>query len=87
MRHILSVERDNGTFPEVGTDRRWVINGASRPTAVRIAAGAARKYQRRVRVESWADHDFYKPDAWPLVTIVGKPVSKPTIAPLRDITS
>jgi hypothetical protein len=72
MRHILTVERDNGTFPEVGGNSRWVITAAARATAVRIATESSVRYRRRVRVESYADHEFYKPDAMPLTTIVGR---------------
>lgn len=74
MRHILTVERDNGTFPEVGTSGRWVVLNASRARAISIAAHSSAKYGRRVRVQSWPDDEFYKPEAIPLTVVVGKSV-------------
>lgn len=54
MRAILSVQREDGKFPEVGTTNRWVEAG----TANRIrrqAVLAARHIGRPVRVEFFAE--------------------------------
>lgn len=72
MRHIFSVERDDGTFPEVGScDTHFCRIGITRSYAVHhLARRVAQYHGKRVRVESWADSEFYRPGSKPLVTIV-----------------
>ena len=69
MIHILSIEREGGGFPAVGTAGR-MLNKSGQRSAVNLAEKLARKNGRRVLVESWHEHDFYKHNAKPRLLVI-----------------
>ena len=59
MRAILSVAREDGTFPEVGTTGRTVTHETTKLGVARMARNIAKRIGRRVRVEAFTGQSIY----------------------------
>lgn len=70
MKHIFAIAQDDGSFPSIGMTDRWLRSGLTPRQAIRLAKQTARNRNRPVRLETWLDNDFYKPESTSIVQIV-----------------
>jgi hypothetical protein len=61
MRWVWSIQRADGSFPNIGMNRRGLIRG-NRNKAARHAIDLANHYKASVKMEGWQDWNFYKND-------------------------
>jgi len=70
VKHLLSLQRADGTYPDVGMVDRLPLANVSQSYALKVATSWAKRTQRPVRVQGWTDDTWYHPDAPPQYTTV-----------------
>jgi len=83
-KHILTLQNKDGSYDEVGMNNRHIMTKISRAKAVDHAKQLYNKHGRKVRVQSWAGHDFYKSNSKPYTAFYGKDVDPKKQAKIEE---